>query len=267
MPYLLADCQIRTLPAEVDDALTAERLIDTADEAAKLLSNFVAANPKSPQGTDALLKLGYCYQRMASQMAIADDRQKTLVKAREAYERSLQQFPNDPSAPAVIFERARCMALMNDAGGTQNELRRFQNDPLRSTPNAPLAMIRLSTLLRSQNQPQQAADVMKKCRSEYESALSNDPARAAWVPMLRYEQALALQDLHKLPEARAMLEEIVAQFPGKPDAINASWRLAQCRRLEAEEKLTEAAPWRHGQASIRTKLQRPIRIPRSRSSN
>ncbi len=240
VPYLLADCEIRMLPAEIEDALTAERLIDTADEAAKLLDNYVSAQPKSPQAPDALLKVGYCYQRMASQMAVADERQKTLAKAKEAYERFLQQFPSDPALPSVVFDRARCMALMGDTGGAQNELRRFTADPLRSTPNAPLALIRLSVLLRSQNQAQAALDVIKRCRDENEAALSKDPARADWVPMLRYEHALALQDLHKLAEARTILEEIVNKYPAHPDAINASWRIAQCRRQEAAEKLAEA---------------------------
>ena len=58
--------------------------------------------------------------------------------------------------------------------------------------------------------------------------------------MLQYEYALTLQDSRKLPEARAILEEIVKQFPSKPEAINASWRITQCRRQEASEKLDEA---------------------------
>lgn len=240
VPYLLADCDIRTLPPEAEDALTAERLIETAEDAAKLLESFVAAQPKSPQAPDALLKLGYCYQRIASQLAVPQERQKILAKAKDAYDRSVQQFPNDPSQPSVIFERARCLALIGDAGGAQNELRKFQADPLRKTPNAPLAMVRLSALLRAMNQPQQAVDVMKRCREESEAALAADVARADWVPLLQYEHALALLDLRKLPEARTILEEIVRQFPGKPEAINSSWRIAQCRRQEAADKLTEA---------------------------
>jgi TolA-binding protein len=240
IPYLLADCNIRTFPAEADDALTAERLIESAEDAAKLLESFLGAAPKSPQAPDALLKLGYCYQRIASQLAIADERQKTLVNAREAYERAIQQFPNDPSAPSVIFERARVMAMMGDIGGAQNELRRFQNDPLKSTPNAPLALVRLSVLLRSQNQPDQAADVMKRCRETCDGPLAADPARADWLPMLKYEQASALQDLHKLPEARTIFEEIVKHYPANPEGVNACWRVAQCRRQEAAEKVAEA---------------------------
>ena len=129
---------------------------------------------------------------------------------------------------------------MNDAGGAQNELTRFLNDPLHKTPNAPLAMVRLSSIWRATGQTQQAIDLMKRCRDEFEKPLAEDPARAPWIPMLRYEHALAFQDAHKLPEARAILEEIIKQFPGKPQAINAQWRLAQCRRQEAAEKLAEA---------------------------
>jgi TolA-binding protein len=187
-----------------------------------------------------MLKLGYCYQRIAGQIAAPEERLKMLTKAREVYEKSLQAYPNDPSMPAVVFERAKVVADMNDAGGAQGEFSKFLNGPLHQTPNAPLALIRLSTLYRATGQTQQAIDLMKRTRDEFEKTLTADPARAGWVPMLQYEHALGFQDAHKPPEARAILEEIVKQFPGKPEAINAQWRIAQCRRQEAAEKLAEA---------------------------
>ena len=233
VPYLLADCYIRTLPPEADDALTAERLIDTADAAAKLLENFLGAQPKSAQAPDALLKLGYCYQRMASQMAVPADRLKTLTKAREAFDRSIQQFPKDPTQPTVIFERARCLALMGDKpalGASGSKFQKTRCMPV-AQPCAAGAWFGCRRLdAGDESIVAGGLDVMKRCREEFETALKADPARAGWVPMLQYEYALALQDLHKLPEARAILEEIVKQFPGKPEATNASWRITQCRR-------------------------------------
>ncbi|MDB5354262.1 MAG: hypothetical protein JWN24_715 [Phycisphaerales bacterium] len=245
VPYLYADCLIRTLPPEADDALTAERLIGAAEEAAKLLEAFVAANPKSPQTPDAMLKLGYCYQRMAVEMANGDERQKALAKAKDTYDKSTQQFGNDPSQPAVIFERARCMALMADVNGATNELRRFQNDPLRNTSNAPLAILRLSSLLRAQGKAQEAIDAMQRVRNEQEGNIARDPLRAPWLPMLEYEHALGLQDLHKTADARAMLDGIVKQFPGTPEALNANWRIAQCRREESAAQLATARQTTH----------------------
>ncbi|MDB5300570.1 MAG: hypothetical protein JWO87_2233 [Phycisphaerales bacterium] len=245
VPYLQADCLIRTLPPEADDALTAERLIGAAENAAKLLEAFVASNPKSPQAPDAMLKLGYCYQRMAVEMAIGEERQKALAKAKDTYDKSTQQFGNDPSQPTVIFERARCLALMADVNGATNELRRFQNDPLRNTPNAPLAILRLSSLLRAQGKPQEAIDVMQRLRNEQEANIARDPLRAPWLPMLQYEHALGLADLHKSADARTMLDGIVKQFPGTPEALNANWRIAQCRREESAAQLATARQTAH----------------------
>ena len=50
VPYLLADCEIRTLAPEADDALTAERLIETAEDAAKYLDAFINSQPKVAAG-------------------------------------------------------------------------------------------------------------------------------------------------------------------------------------------------------------------------
>ena len=67
--YLLADCTLRALPVETSDALQAERVIEHATDAVKLLERFVNAQPKGPQTPDALLKLGYCHQRIGALLA------------------------------------------------------------------------------------------------------------------------------------------------------------------------------------------------------
>ena len=254
VPYLLADCEIRTLPAETDDALTAELLIQAAEDAAKYLDAFVSSQPKSPQTPDAMLKLGYCYQRVAAQIAAAEERKKILTQAAEVYDKAIDQFRNDPAIPSLIFERAKVAADLGDAGRAQNDLARFQKEPLNKTPNAPLAMVRLSALFRANGQPQQALDVMKRCRDDYESTLANDPSRQGWIPLMRYEQAMAFQELHKPAEAQTIFEELAKQFPGKPAAANANWRLAQIRRVNASEKLAERETSPPGPASIRARL-------------
>lgn len=243
VPYLQADCLIRTMPAEADDALTAERLIETATDASKLLESFVQGQPKSPSAPDAMLKLGHCYQSIGAQVAIADEKLKALTKAKEVYEKCLQQFPNDPAMPSVVFERARVLALMGNVDGAVNDLRRFQSDPLKKSPNAPLALVRLSALLRTQNKADAAVEVMKQCRAEYQTALSAEPARADWVPLIQYEQGVALKEAKKLPEAREVFEQLAKQFAARPEGQNAVWRIAQCRRealsagLDAAQKL------------------------------
>jgi len=238
--YLLADCLLRTFPSEADDALQAALLVDRAGQVVKLLEGFVAAQGKGPQVPDALLKLGHCYQRIAGVLADPGERKKKLTLARGAYERFLQQFRKDPSVPMAAFERAKCLALLGDVGGATGELNRFQRDPFGRSPIAPLALLRLSTLLRAQKKPADAANVMKQCRARHEGNLLRDPARKGWVPMLQYEHALAIKESGKLAEARTMFDALAKQFAAHPEAMNALWRGGQCRREELMAALAAA---------------------------
>ena len=238
--YLMADCLIRTLPPEADDALQAARQMEQAERAAKLLEGFAAAQPKSPQAPDAMLKLGYCQQRIGAALADPAERQKVLTQARTVYEAFLQQFPQDPALPSVVFERAKCLALLGDPGNATNELGRFRADPFRNSPVAPLALVRLSALLRAQGRAADAVAAMAECRTQHEGRLQQDPARSDWVPLVQYELALATKESGKLPEARALFEQIAKQFGGRPEAVNSQWRAAQCRREELVAALAAA---------------------------
>ena len=71
------------------------------------------------------------------------------------------------------------MAMAKDINGAMNELRRFTNDPLKNAPIAPMAQVHLATLYRSQNRPQDAVTLLAQTRQSYETALQNDPKRAA----------------------------------------------------------------------------------------
>jgi tetratricopeptide (TPR) repeat protein len=236
VPYLMADCFLRDLPSETNDALQAAKLIDRAEQAGKLLEKFIAAQGPNPQTAnpltpDALLKLGYCHQRIGALLIDAPERQKRLTLARETYEKLMQQFGQSPAMPVAVFERAKCLALLNDINGAINEFNRFQADPLRSSPVAPLALMRSATLLRTQNRLTDAVNVMAQCR-QYEGGLQNDPERSAWVPLIQYEHALAVKESGKLAEARGLFEGITRQFANRPEAANALWRAGQCRREE-----------------------------------
>ncbi len=235
--YLLADCLIRALPEETDDALHAARLVDQAAEAAKLLEGFLAEQAKSPQAPDALCKLGQSYQRIAAVLASPAERREMLSQARVAYERLLQQFPKDAAAPTALMERARCLALLGDVNGAINELNRFQSDPLRSAAVAPLAVLRLSALLRAQNRPAEAAKACAACRALHEPNLLKDPDRGDWAALLQYEHALAVKDSGKPAEARAIFEALAKQFPTHPQATAALWRSAECDRVELSSRL------------------------------
>jgi len=160
VPYLLADCLMRLAPTKVDDALAAGKAQEELQSAAEMLESYTTAQPAPPQTADALLKLGLCYQHLAGLLADAQERNKMLAAARTAYEKLINQFPKDLNQPQAIFERAKVLAQAGDVGSAINELNRFQNDPLKTAPVAPMALLRLALLLRAQNKPMDAANLL-----------------------------------------------------------------------------------------------------------
>lgn len=240
VPYLLADCLIRRVAQNPADAVAASDLLSKAEQAAKLLDGFIAANDKNPQVADALLKLGWCYSRIAETARAPEERKKAHTSGRTAYERFLQQFPQDPALAVAVFERANCTAALGDLSGAINELNRFTQDPLRSTATAPLALARLAALLRTQNRGAEAVTALQQYRTQFELNLLKDPALADKVPPLQYEQAMALKQAGKTAEARALFESVMKQFPEHPAAANAAWRAAQSRREELAAQMEAA---------------------------
>jgi tetratricopeptide (TPR) repeat protein len=250
VPYLLADCHVRTMPTSADDALSAAKLSQQLEQAIKLLEGFVASatapgqpNPPRPEVPDALLKLGFCQQLNAGLTAEPTERQKQLAVARQTYERLMQQFANHPLMPMAVFERSKCMADQGDINGAMNELVRFQHDPLKNAPIAPQAWLRLSAYLRAQNKAVDAEKLLAQCRAQYEGAMNADPLRVAWVPLIQYHHGMSLRESNKLPEARALFENIAKQHAARPEGPEAAWRAGQCRREEqmARMKLSREA--------------------------
>ncbi|HEY7153201.1 MAG TPA: tetratricopeptide repeat protein [Gemmataceae bacterium] len=238
--YQLADILIRQAPAKADDALAAGKLEEQLKTAIELLEGFAAGQPKGPQTADALFKLGHCQQRLAALLAQPPDQQKALAAARAAYEQILQRFPKDPLAPNAHFERAKVLARNKDVGGAMNELRRFLNDPLKSAPVAPMAVLHLATLLRGQNNAAEAVKVLAQCRQQHEQELLKDPARAAWVPLLQYHHGVALRESGKRREAKEILDLVVRQSTGRPEAADAALRAGQCLKDDGQQKIAEA---------------------------
>jgi TolA-binding protein len=240
VPYLLADCLLRLAPVKTDDALTAGKAQEELQSAAELLESYVSAQPPPPQTPDALLKLGLCYQRLAALLADAQERSKMLTAGRTAYEKLINQFPKDPCQPQAIFERAKVLAQAGDIASAINELNRFQNDPLKTAPIAPMALIRLALLYRGQNKPGDAVNVLAQCRQQHEANLLKDPARAGWAPLLQYHQGAAFQEMGKLAEARVLFEGLTKQFANSPEALEAALRRGQCMKESALQKLETA---------------------------
>ena len=240
VPYHLADCLLKLAPAKTDDAIATARLEESLKVAVEQLGSFIAANPNSPETPDALLKLGHCLQRQAGLLGQAPEKAKAYADARAAYEQLNQRFPKSEQAAQAIFERARVIGLAGDVNGAINELRRFSNDPLKSAPIAPMALLNLATLLRGQNKAAEAADVLAKCRQAHEQILLKDPARAGWVPLLLYHEGVALREAGKRTEARALLDQVAKLPLDRPEAAEAALRSGQCMKDDAELKIADA---------------------------
>src|SRR5262249_37711227 len=140
----------------------------------------------------------------------------------------------------AVFERAKCLAQAGDRNGAANELQRFQNDPLKAAPVAPMAVLRLALLLRDQNRAQDAANVLGQRRQQHEKALLRDPERAGWVALLQYHHGLALKQAGKLAEARGVFEQVGKQAPNRTEAAEAALRSGQCLKEEGQAKIDAA---------------------------
>jgi tetratricopeptide (TPR) repeat protein len=237
--YLLAGILIRQAPEKADDAVTAGKLEEAMKGASDLLETYLGADPASPQAPDALLKLGFCQQRLARILAVPAEQAKAVAAARSAYERLLQKYPTHPTSAQAAFERAKCLALANNVGEAINELRKFAQEPRKSAPVAPMALLHLSTLLRGQRRPGEAADVLEQCRKDHEAALAKDPGRAAWVPLLQYHQAVALREAGKLDKARLLFDQIARAVPDRVEGWESALRAGQSQKEEAEKKIAE----------------------------
>lgn len=237
--FLLADCLIRLAPAKAEDALEDNKLREKLGAAAALLDAFVSANPKAPEAADALLKFGYCQKRLGIQLAAGPERNEALAKARQAFEKLPQAYPQSPVVGAAALERAKVMTLQGDKGGATNALAAFKNDPLAKSPVAPLAYIALATLQREQNQAANAATTMQEARTKFEGPLASDPdpARKEWAHLIRYHHGVALFESGKPIEARQAFDMVIQQNAGKSIGAEAALRAGQCFVDEAKKKI------------------------------
>jgi TolA-binding protein len=237
--YVLADCLLRLTPLKAEDALAAGRIQEQVQAASELLDAFVGGQPTASETPDALIKLGYCHQRLAALLAQPPERVKVLANARAAYEKLMQQFPTHALRPQAVFERAKCLVQSGDVGGGMAELQRFNNE-LKAAPVAPAALLELATLLRGQNKAAEAAVILGQCRQQQEPTLLQDKARADWVPLLQYHHGVALKEAGKGVEARAVFEQTVRQFPDRPEAGEAGLRWGQSLKEEGHAKIAAA---------------------------
>ena len=236
--YLLADCYIRQAPTKADDALQENQIREKLSAAAAMLDSFVSGNAKAAETPAALLKLGHCLKRLGSTLADQNERNTTLNKARETFEKLAKEFPTSPLAGQANLERAKVKSLAGDKGGAMNDLRAFiNNEPTKNDKFAPLAALHLATMHREQNQAAEAAKVLEEARKRYEPDLAKDPERADWNALLKYHHAVAVFETQKPTDARKLFEEVVGQAAGKPIALEAALRSGQCRVAEGKSQI------------------------------
>ena len=210
--YLQAECILRTNPPAEDalDAVTAEDSLLNLQEATGLLQKYLpTAGPQTPE---VMMKLAQSLRQSAVLLAEPGERVAAANAARELYEAFRNQHANHPLRPVAEYERANCFALIGDVNSAIQKLERFKIDPMAAAPVAPLALLRQAQLYRQINQPQPAAQILADCRAKYEPALLKDPARAAWVPLLRYHHAAALKEIKQMAEAAKILESVVKDY-------------------------------------------------------
>jgi tetratricopeptide (TPR) repeat protein len=236
VPSLLAECLLRSAPVRVDDAISAGRALRQLTEAAAMWEAAARAAGDTPAVADLMVKLGLCRQRIAELIAEPKEREAAMQLARQTFEQVKQKFPQHPLVAVSELERYRTMALAGDVDGAMQRLPRFLSDPLKDSKVAPLALLRWAALLRSQGKAVEAAKVLADCRASYEAGMAADPARKDWVPLIRYHQALALNEAGKRAEAQLLWESIVQDQAGALIALESAWRIGQTKREEAAGK-------------------------------
>lgn len=227
--YLQADCLIRLAPVKVEDAIAGGKLGEDMTAACEQLDGFVST--KGPFTADGLLRLGYCKQRLASLQANPQEKNRLLTEARVAYKRIYAEFPQSPTLSFAVFEEAKCFIGLGNADRALKNLQRFNNE-LKNSPVAPVAFLNLATVMRAQNKAADGANILAQARQQYEAGLRADKARASWVPLLQLHHGICLREAGKQPEARAVFDELLKDFPNAPEAAEAALRRGQCLKEE-----------------------------------
>lgn len=225
---LLADCQLRALPEDAEDALAGARLVQQLENILSQLDAFAETRPNEPECADAFIRAGYTCRKLAVLMADPAEKRRYLARARRNYATVVSRFPDHPLYPVALLENAKAMAAYGSASPAVMELSKFQVEPLKSTGIAPLAMIHLADAMRYRRKPDDAVGLLRQVKEQHEAALLKDPEKAQWVPVMRYSLALSLKEAGKAEEARALFEQIAKEYPKRPEGQEAVWRIAQC---------------------------------------
>src|SRR6185503_19347003 len=222
------------------------RLVKRLEDILAALEGGMQTMPSDPRNAQTLIRIGYAANRLHPLLAEPMEKRRTVTKARRAYATFIEHFPDHPLYPVVMLENARTIASFAGAAPAVMELSKFGVEPLSRTAIAPLALIHQADALRLRRKPDDAAELIKDVRVRYEAELLKDPRRAAWVVILRQVQGLALKESGDYAKARKAFASIVEQFPDRPQAKEALWRIAQC---DLDPAMAELEVWRKSLAN------------------
>jgi TolA-binding protein len=212
--YVMADALLRAGPPahQAKDAISAAQRLQQFTLAIQALQAFIAARQGAPEIPEAMIKLGYCYQQVASLHAVPEERVKAATAGRELYESVRASFPEHPLRAVAEYERANCYVLAGDPATGLSKLVRFHGEPFVRQPIAPVAILRQAQIMRSMGQAGEAANVLAACRQRHEEELKKDKTRASMVPLIRYHHGLALREAKRPAEAVQVLQSVVQEY-------------------------------------------------------
>jgi TolA-binding protein len=265
--YLLADILIRTMPVKVDDALAAGRLEEQLKAATELLEGYISSAPKSPQAPEALVKLGYCQLRAASMLAQPQQRAEAFNRVRATFDRLRNELAKHDVGGWGLVGRGQVGILSGDIASGEKYLRRLETEPFASSSAAPAGAVELAVLLRTRGRPADAVPFVGKVMQKHEPNLTKSGDPYGWLPKLRLQYGLALKESGKRPEARGVFEAIIKQTPDRPEAADASLRLAQSVADEARPEIDKLRPQLANpglKPEDRAKLMKALEAPRDR---
>lgn len=243
--WFIADCLLRTLPEDGADALATAKLLQQLAGASKQLEGFTSSNQGHPLGADALLKIFVCQSRIATMVEDPNDKLAAATGARTAAEKLAADYPNQIGYAIGHLERPRAFLLANETQGALERLMRFDKGNPQQTAGqqlpqlsvAPLGILRAAAIHRGQGRPQQAVELLARCRQKHEAALLGDPARKAWVPTIQLEQALSLLEADQAGPGNELMRSIREKFPQSPEAGAAALHMGRAMRDQAMKRV------------------------------
>ena len=231
----LADSMLQIGPdTPLDATQTAQRLA-RLNEARGLLVRFLDREPASSDVPDAVFRLGVASEKIAAILPPGPRRDDTVARARDAYTRLNDEFPNHPLATEGAVALAAIPAVTGDTASAIRELRTYESDAKkRQSRAAPMAMARLGALLRNDDRAIIAAELLKSARERYHDSLQKEKSLAIWATLLKYQHALSLTAAGDWGEARKLFEEIKNAGDDRPLAAAAAIGVFESRQREGE---------------------------------